>query len=103
MSSNVETSREITCRLHRVFLPPRRQSCSLGMMSRSNRAMRSSVFLEVTLMIFLRAPELRRGLDLRHDRSLKFATLLKLLFRRLRDRFLFGRMIKNDRATLRPD
>jgi hypothetical protein len=53
-------------------------------------------------MIFLRAPEGRRRLDLRHDRALEPAALLDFFLCSLGCDFLRWRMIKNDGAILRP-
>src|SRR5213078_4767129 len=47
--------------------------------ARLNRTVRSSALFQITLMIFFRAPESRRRLDLCHDRTLKLPTLLRLL------------------------
>ena len=69
----------------------------------SDRAMRLAALLQITLMIFFRAPELRRGFNLRYDWPIEPATLFDFGFRSFGRRLLFGRMIKNHRAILRAD
>lgn len=65
--------------------------------------MRLAAFREVTLMIFLGTPEFRGQLDLGNDRSWKAAAHVDLIPGSFGRRFLFRRMIKNDRAILRAD
>ena len=56
----------------------------------SNRTVRLAALLQVTLMIFLRAPEFRCRLDLRHDWTIKTAAFFHFFFRSGRCRFLLG-------------
>ena len=65
--------------------------------------MGTTVLCEITLMIFFRAIEGGRGLNLCHDRLAKAPAAVESLLFRFRRRFLFRRMIKNDRPILRTD
>lgn len=65
--------------------------------------MRLAALGEIALVIFFRAPKLRRRLDLRHDRPRKPAALVDLVLGCFRHGFLFGRMIENHGAILRAD
>jgi len=56
----------------------------------SNRTVRLAALLQVTLMIFLRAPEFRCRLDLRHDWTIETAAFFHFSFRSSRRRFLLG-------------
>jgi hypothetical protein len=62
--------------------------------------MRLTTLFEVALMIFFRAPEPRRGLDLRHDWPIETSVLLQVAFRGFGDLFLLRRMIKDHRSIL---
>ena len=63
--------------------------------------MRASVLREILLMIFFRAIERWRGLDLRDDRSPKTSALFQFGQFGFSGGFLFGRVIENNRAVLR--
>jgi hypothetical protein len=63
--------------------------------------MRLTAFFKVALMIFFRAPEFRRRLDLRHDWPIETSVLLQLAFRGFGDVSLLRRMIK-DHGTILP-
>ncbi len=54
----------------------------------SNGAVRLATLFQIALVIFFRAPELRSGLDLRYDRSIKSAAFADLLLRLFRRGFL---------------
>src|SRR5207245_2943759 len=69
----------------------------------SNRAMRLAAFLQIALMIFFRAPEFRRRLDLRHDRPAKTSALANLFFGCVCRCLLPERMIEDRGAILRAD
>src|SRR3982751_4527456 len=69
----------------------------------SNGAVRLAAFFQIALVIFLRAPELRRRFDFGHNRSIELAAFGNFLLRLLGRGFLFGRMIENYRTVLRAD
>jgi hypothetical protein len=62
--------------------------------------MRLTALFKVALMIFFRAPEGRRRLDLRHDWPIETSVLLQLAFRGFGGRSLLRRMIKDHGSIL---
>src|SRR5215471_11750351 len=69
---------------------------------KSDRAVRLATFFEIALMIFLRAPELWVGLNLRNDGPFEFPAFCQLLLRCFSRSFLLRRMVEDDCAILRP-
>src|SRR3712207_5433602 len=61
-----------------VMIPPQDEDGpqGRGYTSSSDRAMRETALLQVALVVFFRAVELRRRLDLRHDRPPKASALI---------------------------
>src|SRR5947209_18904998 len=60
-------------------------------------------FLQILLMIVFRRIELRRGIDLRHNRPLIFAVPLQFLLRGFRGGLLFRSKEKHGGSILRPN
>src|SRR5437879_7142055 len=69
---------------------------------RLNRAVRLAALFQIALVIFFGAPEFRRRLDPRDDRTIEFPTFANLSLRHFGGSSLFRRMIKDYRAILRP-
>ena len=70
---------------------------------RLDRAVRLAALFQIALVVFFRAPELRRRLDLGYDRSIEFAALGYFLLRLFGRGFLFRRMIENYGTVLGAD
>src|SRR2546422_4552930 len=66
-------------------------------------AMGETSFLQILLMIVFRRIELRRGIDLRHNRPLIFAVPLQFLLRGFRSGLLFRSKEKHGGSILRPN
>src|ERR1700709_1055331 len=87
------------CRMNSAASPVRslvRTTCGLmgARCRRSNGAMSQAAFLEVTLVVFFGAIELRRRLDLGHDQSTEAPALVHLGFRGFRRGALFRGVIE---------
>src|SRR2546423_8206970 len=70
---------------------------------RLDRAVRLAALFQIALVIFFRAPELRRGLDLGYDRPIESSALSYFLLRLFSSGFLFRRMIENHGTVLGAD
>ena len=65
--------------------------------------MRLAALFQIALVVFFRAPEIRRRLDLGYDRPIEFAALSYFLLRLFSGGFLFRRMIEDHGTILGAD